>query len=232
MNLPSRNQRHKYEAQLSNQIVKFTPWLVKDEQEYMYAVEGLENESEVINHIEELLSKCVDIDFDSLTDVDFLKLAIEIRKKSKGSEHEVVFTCRNCNHINADNIIDLEEDVIETRSDIKEPIQINDLEFNIKSLSRKELSKLKNIEGEEKKKWAFIVYSIKSIAVGDELFTNLSEEDIGKFIGEELENDEFKELINGIGEYQDSIAVESKFQCEKCGAETLVYVDKITDFFV
>jgi len=233
MNLPSRNKRHQYEVQLSNQTVKFVPWLVKDEQEYMYAVEGLEDEQEVMKHIYELLSKCTDIDFDSLSDVDFLKLAIEIRKRSKGSEHEVVFTCRNCQHINVDNIIDLETDVIEKRADKQEPIQVNDdLEFHVKTLTRKELDKLKDIESEEKKKWYFIVYSIKAIAIGDDIYSNLSEEEISKFLGEEVTTEEFKDLVDSLADYQDSISVETKFKCEKCGEETLVYVDKIIDFFV
>ena len=231
MNLPSRNKRHQYEVQLSTGVVKFQPWLVKDEQEYMYAVEGITEESEIITHIEELLSKCVDINFKEMSDIDFLKLAIEIRKRSKGSDHEIIYTCQQCDHINTDKIIDLETDVI-TDFRTKHPITINDLEFTIKSVTRNDLQYIESLEGDNKKRWKFIVKSIKSIAINDELFTNLSEDDIEQYLGEELTTQEFQDLVAAIMDQQDDIAVESTFTCDKCGAETVIYVDKIIDFFV
>lgn len=233
MNLPKRNKRHQYEIELSNKTIKFTPWLVKHEQEYMYAIEGSKDEEEIIQHIEELLSKCVDedIDFGEMTDFDFLKFAIEVRKKSKGSEHEVVYTCRNCNHVNAGMIIDLETDVIINEVG-NEPIIIDELELTIRSLTRNELLKIKELDSPERKKWMFILYSIKSIASGNEIYANFSEDDIQEFLGTELSNDEFSVLVKGITSRQSDIAVETTFKCEKCDHETLIYVDKIIDFFL
>jgi len=230
--LPKRIKRHQHEFKCQDgQVIKYTPWLVKNEQEFMYAVEGIER-SEIGAHIEELLSKCVqDVDFQKMSEVDFLRLAIEIRCSSKGSEHELGFTCPNCGEHNSELIIDLNEDARFVPFDAG-PIEINDLTFEVKELTKGEVLKLSTLKTSEEKRFQYLIHSIKSIAVGDEIFPNLSTEEIEKYLGEELENDEFKELVNQIILKTSTVAIDKSFECKKCKRKVKVYVDDIIDFFV
>jgi len=230
--LPKRIKRHQHEFKCQDgQVIKYTPWLVKNEQEFMYAIEGIER-AEIGAHIEELISKCVqDVDLNKLSDVDYLRLAIEIRCTSKGAEHELGFTCPDCGEINSELIIDLSEDARFVPFDA-EPIEIADLTFEVKELSKAEVFKLSQLKTNEEKRFQFIVHSIKSIAVGDEIFPNLSTEDIEKYLGEELENLEFKELVENVILKTSTVAIDKTFKCKKCKKEIKVYVDDIIDFFV
>ena len=233
MNLPERIKKHQYEFKMSNgKIVKYTPWLVRDEQEYMYATESITNKEYKIQHIEELLRKCVDdeINFDDFSDLDFLKFAIEVRKVSKGGEHEIIFTCPNCETINEPKMISLEDDV-HIKPFLGDTIYINDLSFEIREISRGEIYQMKEIETAAQKKFKFVVHSITSITVDGTIYSNLNVEDVEKYLGEELTSEEFEELTIEVLRNTPSIAIEKKFQCDKCGLETLVFIDNISDFF-
>jgi len=233
MNLPQRIKPHQYDFTLSNnKKIKFTPWRVKDEQEYMYATEGIEEKEYKLPHIEELLSKTVDddINFGEFSELDFFRFAIEVRKYSKGSDHEVIFTCPNCGTTSEPKLISLDDDV-KIKPFVNDPIYINDLVFELREVSRAEIQKMKEIETDAEKRFEYVVHSISSISVNDEIFTNLSVDDIRKYIGEELTSAEYEDLSNKILLISPSIIIEKKIQCEKCNLETLVYVDNISDFF-
>ena len=148
MPLPKHNQKHTYEADLpSGRKVKFRPWIVREEQEYMYATEGLENSEGYIPHIEQLIQKCVvgDLDIMNLSEVDFLSLVVDIRKKSKGETHEVIFTCPHCQTINDEIYIDLNVDIKQKPMNTT-PIEIGDSEYTFRDLTRKNLAKLKTMD--------------------------------------------------------------------------------------
>ena len=233
MNLPQRIKRHQYEFKLSNnKVIKYTPWLVRDEQEYMYATEGVDDKEYKIPHIEELLKKCVDedIDFDTFSDLDFLRFAIDVRKVSKGSVHEVTFTCPNCGVVNEPTPIDLDKDVF-LRKFNKEPINISNMTFHLREVTRGEIEEMKTIQTDSQKRFRYVVHSIQSISVDDKIYSNLSTDEIQKFLGEELESEEYFELSTTVIGLSPSIAIEKKIYCQKCGLETLVYVNNLSDFF-
>jgi len=232
-NLPKRNKRHEYDFTLSNgKTIKYQPWLVRHEQEFLYATEGIKDRGEKMKHIDELVSKCLDDDVNikDLSEMDFFRLVIELRKKSKGSEHEVIFTCPHCKTLNEDVIIDLDKDV-DFKEFNKEPILINDVQFFMREISRKEADLLINIESEEKKRFMYLVYSIESISLNDEVFSNLSEEDVTKFLFEEIQPEEFTEFTAQFAEHISTLGISKTFKCLRCEEETLVYIEDILDFF-
>ena len=233
MALPKRNNRHQFtfETSTGNKI-KYMPWLVKNEQEFMYATEGLDRNL-LLPHIEEMLSLCIeeDIDFGKLSDVDFLRLAIAIRIHSKGSEHEMGFVCPHCDETNADLIIDLSEDINYEKFDSSD-IELNEMVFTIKELSKAEVLALSNVKTAEEKRFMYIVYSIAGISVDNEVYTNLDPEEIKEFLGAELTNGEYKELVNQIIVKGASISITKSFNCIKCDKVLKVFVDDIVDFFV
>jgi len=232
MSLPQRIKRHQYSFQMRNKTIKYTPWMVRDEQEYMYATEGIEDKDYKLPHVEELLSKCVDddIDFSDMSDIDFFRFAIDVRKVSKGSDHEVVFTCPNCETMNEPMIISLEDDVT-IRMFNSEEICINDMVFSVREVTRFELATMKEIETSAQQRFEYVICSIASISVGDEIFTNLSQEEIRTFVQEQLTSEEYDELSLAVLGNTASIVIQKKLECAKCNLETLVYVDNISDFF-
>ncbi len=233
MNLPQRMKRHQYDFKKSNgSIIKFTPWLVRDEQEFMYATEGIEDKDYKIPHIEELLNKCVDdeINFDMFSDLDFLRFAIEVRKLSKGSEHEVTFTCPNCNTINEPSMIDLDGDVSVIAFSTS-PIDIGNMSFAPREVTRGEITEMKNIVTNAEKRFQYVVHSISAITVDDEIHANLTLDEISEFVGTQLLPEEWDELSAEILKASPSVSIEKNIQCAKCGLETLVFVNNITDFF-
>ena len=112
--LPKRDTRQKYEFKINEKkSMDIQGWLVKHEQEYMYATSGDMTYLEKLPYIENLVKQCVPENFDiySLSEIEFYLLIIELRKISKGSEHEIVFTCPHCETLNEDKLLDLNEDV-------------------------------------------------------------------------------------------------------------------------
>jgi len=233
MNLPKRNEKHQYKFKTSTgQIIKYTPWLVKDEQEYLYATEGLTDKNIILDHIEELVSKCIPEGFNlsSLSEIDFYRLCIELRKKSKGSEHEIIFTCPHCGLVNENCIIDLDKDVKYTEFS-NDPITINEITFNLKDISRSELKKIEKIKNKTKSRFMYIVYSISSLIINDEVYSNITSEDVQKYLEEELTSPEFKQLSKEFVDKVGDIGVYKTFTCDKCKKTTSVYVEDIIDFF-
>ena len=234
MNLPKRNERHKYTFELSDgkKKIEFTPWLVKDEQEYLYATEGIEDDSVKLEHIEQLMGKCItnDINLQSISDYDFIRFAVELRKRSKGADHEIVFTCPHCKSLNESKFINLDEDM-KTRNFDKTPIEISEIQFNTKQPSRKDITKLKKFESDREKRFNYILMSIDSMIINDEVYANISQDEIKRYIEEELTSEEYDDLGKEILSRMSIVAIEKTFECDHCQKKVLIYIDDITDFF-
>ena len=233
MPLPKNEKRHGYSAELpSGRTIKFRPWIVREEQEYMYATEGLEDINEYTKHIDELLEKCIedDTELKQLSEVDYLAFVVELRKKSKGETHEVVFTCPHCQTINDDVYIDLNTDIVQTAME-KKPIEIGDREFTFKDTSRADVEKLNKIESAEKKRLHYMVYSLASVATPEQTYGKFSVKETLEFFGT-MDPQDFKKLSKEFAKILPEFAVRKVIPCEKCKKETIVFVDKVTDFFV
>lgn len=234
MSLPKRNERHKYTFELSSgkKKIEFTPWLVKDEQEYLYATEGLEDSSVKIEHIEQLMSKCVtnNVDLKTISDYDFIRFAIELRKKSKGAEHEIVFTCPHCKSLNESKFINLDTDV-KTKNFDETPVEIGEIQFNTKQPSRKDIAKLKKFKSDREKRFNYVLMSIESLIINDKVYANVSQDEIKRYVEEELSSDEYDKLGKEILKRMSIVAIEKTFICDHCEKKTLIYIDDVTDFF-
>lgn len=236
MPLPKKTERHHFEVELpSGKKVKYTPWLVRDEQEFLYATEGLtkltDNE-EIKKHIMTLISKCViDVDLENLSYTDLYFLIIEIRKRSKGNEHEVLFQCPKCGTKNKDITIDLTEDLIIEKSNISD-IEVGNYTFSFREASQKIVKELENIESNIKRAFLTLVKTLISVSDEEQVYTNFTEQEVIDFFENSLQPNEFNELmekyINNIG----YISISKIMNCSKCNHEIILYVDNIVDFFV
>lgn len=234
MPLPKHENKHSYTAELpSGRKVKFRPWIVREEQEYMYATEGLDNKDEMIPHIEELIGKCLeeDLNLNDLSEIDFLALCVELRKKSKGEQHEIVFTCPSCQAVNDEIFISLVDDVFSEGMKDRQ-VEVAGVEYTFKDISRADVEKLKKFESEKEKTFMYMVYSLAAVATEDQTYTNFSIAETKKYFEEEISAIDFKKLSKEFGNILPVFGIRRIIPCEKCKKETHVYVDKVTDFFV
>lgn len=232
--LPKRDLRQKYEFQINEKkSIEISGWLVKHEQEYMYATSGEMTNEEKLPFIENLVKQCVPEDFDisSLSEIEFYRLVIELRKISKGSEHEIMFTCPHCETLNEDKILDLNED-IHYAPYINTPFETGDLVFNLKDVSKKSIDIINKEENDEKRRFLFIVHSIDSILVNDEIYGNLSTDEIQSFLENEVKPEEFEDFKRHLIKISSLLSVNKVFECDRCGKNINIYVDNIFDFFV
>jgi len=233
MPLPKNENKHNYTADLpSGRKVKYHPWIVRDEQEYMYATEGMENKDDMVPHIEELLSKCITDEtlINQLSEVDFLALAVEVRKKSKGETHDIVFTCPYCETLNEGVQINLIEDVVSEGMNL-DPIEVGDSEFTFHDVSRENLAKIKAMESDAKRRLYFMIYSLAGVTTPEQTYTKFSVKETVEFF-ETMDPKEFKILSKEFAGVLPTFVVKKKLSCQRCEKETMVFVDKVSDFFV
>jgi hypothetical protein len=233
MALPKAKERHIYDAKLpSGKVIRIVPWIVKEEQEFMYATEGLKDKDEKLKHVEQLVSKCVidEIDLSELSESEFLFLCIELRKRSKGSEHDIVFKCGKCETINDGLTLNLDEDVKIKKFD-SNPIEIDDIEYTFKEITRKELDRISKIKSQEERRFEYFIASLKSVSDDEQVYTKFSIDEARKWFGEK-DPESFKKLTKDFTTHLSGIAVESVFECKKCKQKLRVFVDNVLDFFV
>ena len=233
MPLPKHERKHGFTAELpSGRKVKYRPWIVREEQEYMYATEGLVDPLEMMQHIDELIGKCIEdkTKLNELSEVDFLALVVDVRKKSKGDTHEVVFTCPHCQTVNDEVYIDLNVD-LDTEAMNTDPIEVGESEYSFRDVSRDNLSKITAMDSTNKRKLYYLVYALQGVTTPDQTYTKFSEKETIEFF-ETMDPMEFKELSREFAKILPKFAIRKKIPCAKCEKETVVFVDKVTDFFV
>lgn len=133
---------------LSGRSIGIRGWLMKEEKEFLFAVETKQKDKElVINECLKLAKKCVDNQelFDTLSRNDLLFILAQLRKLSKGSEVDMSFFCaspkcpdwmeftekeqketgrRGRGRIPHEDIIDIEKDAEIQYADFSKPIEL------------------------------------------------------------------------------------------------------------
>ena len=89
----------KYELTVpsSNKVVKFRPFLVKEEKILLLAIES-ENEIQIMDAVTDIINNCVfeDIDARTLAMFDIEYIFLQLRAKSKGEDLELETLCGKC----------------------------------------------------------------------------------------------------------------------------------------
>lgn len=86
----------------TDKIVKFRPFLVKEEKALLLAQQS-EDPSVMVNTLQEVIKNCIvdKIDIESLAIFDLEYIFTQIRAKSVGEEVELMFKCQHCDDENA-----------------------------------------------------------------------------------------------------------------------------------
>tara|TARA_Y100000310_G_C20704023_1_gene833071 strand:- start:12764 stop:13504 length:741 start_codon:yes stop_codon:yes gene_type:complete len=98
MSLP-RIATPKYELTIpsSNKVVKYRPFLVKEEKILLLALES-EDESQIMNAVTDIIDNCVtdDVDAKNLAMFDLEYIFLQLRAKSKGEDLNLEVPCGKC----------------------------------------------------------------------------------------------------------------------------------------
>lgn len=93
---------HECSLPSNNKIVRFRPYLVKEEREILQAVKS-EDSKQITNCLRNIINRCVDeenFDCFKLPNFDVEYLFLQLRSKSVGETVEFEYECTECKHKN------------------------------------------------------------------------------------------------------------------------------------
>ena len=237
MSLPKLNEEINYMNVKvpSGKTIGVRGWKVKDEKELLFTLECDENPDEnkpklIIN----FLKQCCDdkTKFDSLAENDIMKIAVEIRKLSKGDTIEYNYACDSCNNKFFDTV-NLTKN-LEVKSFDESPIKLNDnLMVTLKSVTWKDTEKLYNEfkDTPSKYQYKWIMNSIDSITYNGKTYTEFTPEEVEEWFDELKSND----LANLYQEFESKLSkvdLVRKLKCLKCKADIEVNFGDLLSFLV
>jgi hypothetical protein len=209
-------------------------WKVKDEKELLFALEVEEDfDNNKINHIITMIRGCTDDvgKFDTLSESDVLKAAVEVRKLAKGDTIEYNYECPHCANKFFDEV-NLTKGLTTKDFDPK-PLNINDqLIVTFKDLDWKSVAKIYE-EVDSSAKFAFkqIMHSIDSMTIEGNTYTEFTPAEVEARI-DELSSDELKIIYKGFEERQSSCVLSRSIKCIKCKKDIDVNFGEMLSFLV
>lgn len=220
----------------SNKIVKFRPFLVKEEKALLLAQQS-EDPSVMVNTLQEVIKSCVkeDIDTTKLAIFDLEYIFTQIRAKSVGEEVELIFRCQHCDDEKAKvNIkIDLTEVKVSKDPNHKSKIDLFDdvgvmMKYpNIDIIKKLDNGAFNNIEGV----FDIVIDCIDYIYDSNEVY-HTSEQSIKEM--QEFLNNLTSEQFGKLQQFFETIpklVKEVEYTCPICSANNKVTLSGIQSFF-
>lgn len=232
MALPQLNVP-KYELTVpsSGVVVKFRPYLVKEEKLLMIALES-QDEKQMTSAVTEIVDSCTmnQLNMSSLTMFDIEYIFTKLRSKSVGETAKVKLPCTKCEEKSSVDI-DLEMVQVTDKPDTK--IQLTeDTGLIMKFPSLSDYQDVQNSDASNVDKiFAIIVASIHSIYSGDEMFdtSSHSKKELLDFV-ESLSAEQFKK-VQAFLDAMPAVYINVLFECESCGAHNEIELKGLANFF-
>jgi len=236
MSLPKLDVTPKYDVLIPsiNKMVKFRPYLVKEEKTLLLAMES-EDSTQIINAVADVVVACIseDIDKRKLTTFDIEYLMVKIRAKSVGENPAIALKCSECEESNEVkvNIDDIEMDVGKTDN----IIHLTDtISIKMKYPSFTDIgtsTAITQAESEVEQSFLVVIKCIDSIQTEDENIAvkDVDEKELIEFL-ESFTSAQYlkiKTFIEGIPSIESTV----NFTCTKCETENTVTLKGMTDFF-
>lgn len=236
MGLPAINNENNYIniKVPSGKTIGIHGWRVKEEKELLFALEVEDsNDENKTTHIINLLKQCVDdkTKFDTLSENDLIKLAIEIRKLAKGETIEYNYECPSCNNKFFDEVnIGTEHEVKEFDSS---PITVNEnLILTFKDLNWKKVEALyKESDSTSKFTFKHLINSIDSFTIDGTTYTEFTVEEAENWI-DNLKSNDMKKIYQGFEERLSSCILKRNVTCIKCKASIDINFGDFLSFLV
>ena len=242
MGLPKLNSTiHETILPSTEQVVKYRPFLVKEEKILLTAMES-EDEKSIVGAVKQILKNCIqgNLNIDELPTFDVEFMFLRLRAKSVGEKITVglkPFPCAQnegelCK-FSTEVEINLEEVQVVKNEKHSSKIMIND-DIGIK-LKYPDINVLKDRGAKDQSDMEMGMSVIKNCI--DMIFTKEETHERGSFTEEEL--DEFVDSLNSeqfkkVKEFFDTIPKLShtiEYTCKTCGEEKKTTIEGLSSFF-
>jgi hypothetical protein len=224
---------------LSKKLVRFRPFLVKEQRNLMMAMEADEKET-IEKNIKQVLHNCTlteNIDIDDLPIIDIEYYFIQLRARSVGEVVQNKYRCENkvedksCGNLMEVNINLLDIKITESQESNSE-IQLTDkIMIKLSYPKFSALDSVKNSKSSTDIAFEMIVNSVEHIFDGEQFYyaNETTKEELIEFI-ESLNQEQFSK----IEDFFDNLPVLNKqieMDCKKCGFHHTIEVEGLENFF-
>ena len=239
MALPKLNATPMYEMTIpsTGQVVRYRPYLVKEEKIMMLAFESGDTRAalnSVIDTIDICLEESANVNVNELSLFDIEYMFVKLRSKSVGEVSNLVSTCINseCKHKNPIQV-DLETlDLNVPEGDTIIPLTDN-IKVELKYPSYKSMiqSDIEKLEENPEVALELISKCIVAILTDEERINAKDEsvEDLKQFI-ESMTSSQFQKVA-GFFENMPRLEKEISYNCQKCTKENLILLKGLDNFF-
>ena len=223
---------------LSNKIIKFRPFLVKEQKILLMAMESGEKDT-IETNIKHILYNCLidDVDIESLPLVDIEYYFLNLRARSVGEIVESKYKCENevdgkvCGNTmeTSFNILDVK---LEKPADVKDTFDLGQgIGIKMKYPNFDVVEKMQDSESATDAVFELIIECIDYIYDEDNMYYahETPKEELMAFI-ESLTKEQFDQIEKFV-ESVPTLKKELEITCSKCGFQHKLKVEGLQDFF-
>jgi len=228
-----------YELEIpsSKKIIKYRPFLVKEEKILIIAMES-EDAKQIANAVKNVISSCIltkGIKVDELSTFDIEYLFLNIRGKSVGEDVEILITCPDDNVTQVPILINLDDIQVQVDENHTRDIKLdNDLILRMKYPSMDEFIKSNFASGGEigvTETFDLIASCVEQVYSEEESWaaSDCSKKELQEFI-DQLSSKQFKE-IEKFFDTMPKLSHKIKVTNSKTGVESEVVLEGLSAFF-
>ena len=228
---PSTVPHYTMTLPISKTVVKYRPFLVKEEKVLLVAMNS-GNPNQIIESIRNMILSCTDgkLDTKKIPAADANYAMFQIRSKSVGEELKPTVKCSSCE---SKTPVRIGIDKIQTQTikeDVSPNIKIND---DVTLVMRYPTIHDLDVTKEEVTMIFGMAYScIDKVIYKDEVYDrgDVTEDDINLFV-ENLLPEQFKQITEFL-DTAPAVKYEFGFACPNCKHKMTVSMENLTDFFI
>ncbi len=170
---------HELYLPVQKKTFSFVPYTVEQERNILTAIDSKDTRAIVSNYMK-VISECGDgIDFENLTAMEFILIAVNLRSKSKGEILDISTKCKKCEKP-IELSINIEDHIITENEEIVTDIcKIDDeLAFEIVPVKMSFLYEVEGIETQADLLLETAAHSIKKVFWNKEIYTDFTPDQI------------------------------------------------------
>lgn len=213
-------------------------WKVKDEKDLLFVLDSEANEEEEnkIKCLLEFLSKCTDNleSFNKLSESDIKKIAIEVRKLSKGDTIEYSYKCPHCKNKFSDEV-SLTKCVTVKPFDLAPAIINENLTIIFKENSFDKMEEIRRDYGSNASKFDFytVLNAIEGVTDNNETYTNFTIQELETYV-DGFESNDMKTIYREYADKKSKVILERKIKCmnPSCLKEVTINYGNLLSFLV
>ena len=232
-----KNDVPRYEMTVpsTEEVVKFRPFLVKEQKVLLVAIESKDNK-QILNSMLDSISSCVpNVKLDDLSTFDVDYMFTQIRSKSVGETSTVMHACIKCNEENEVKIKldDIKVNIPQNWKNTTEVKISDDITVELKFPTYKDVSSIDFNEDTPDTEVLMdtVRACMKAVKTDDEyiLIKDETKEEVENFINS-LTNQQL-EKITEFATNSPKLSHTQMYECKKCKTENKIELNGFQDFF-